>query len=50
MDWSRRDQLRTLRAVAASPEATTRVSREDLAKWARRWTPEGGRAAPAQLK
>lgn len=50
MDWSRRDQLKTLRSVAADPEAQVRVSREDLAKWARRWSSEGTNRAPAQLK
>jgi hypothetical protein len=50
MDWSRRDQLKTLKAVASDPEsAAGPVSREDLAKWSRRWQNAAPRAAP-QLK
>ena len=54
MDWSRRDQLATLRHVAADPEAGADrpISREELGKWARRWTAVGNgeQARPARLK
>lgn len=51
MDWSRREQLSTLQHVAADPESGGRpVTREDLSKWARRWTVDQQQPAPARLK
>ena len=45
--WSRAEQARVLTSVAADPEEASRVSSEDLHKWARKWRARAG--APAAL-